>query len=33
MSAAALRAYLLERDALPDEPLIAMVPVNIRSAA
>ncbi|MEC3913459.1 WS/DGAT/MGAT family O-acyltransferase [Nocardia sp. CDC160] len=33
MSAAALRTYLLERDALPDEPLIAMVPVNIRSAA
>ncbi|MTE11388.1 WS/DGAT/MGAT family O-acyltransferase [Nocardia aurantiaca] len=33
MSAAALRAYLIERDALPDEPLIAMVPVNIRSAA
>ncbi|MGW5228564.1 WS/DGAT/MGAT family O-acyltransferase [Nocardia niigatensis] len=33
MSAAALRAYLLERDALPDEPMIAMVPVNIRSTA
>ncbi|MBL1077700.1 wax ester/triacylglycerol synthase family O-acyltransferase [Nocardia sp. 2] len=33
MSAAALRAYLLEHDALPDEPLIAMVPVNVRSAA
>lgn len=26
----ALRAYLLEQDALPDKPLIAMVPVNLR---
>lgn len=33
MSSAALRSYLIEHDALPDEPLIAMVPVNIRSAA
>ncbi|AQT82092.1 diacylglycerol O-acyltransferase [Mycolicibacterium litorale] len=31
MCAGALRAYLLERDALPDRPLIAMVPVNLRS--
>ncbi|MCM6773091.1 wax ester/triacylglycerol synthase family O-acyltransferase [Nocardia sp. CDC159] len=33
LSAAALRAYLLERNALPDKPLTAMVPVNLRSAA
>ncbi|MEU0538683.1 wax ester/triacylglycerol synthase family O-acyltransferase [Nocardia sp. NPDC005978] len=33
MSAATLRSYLLEHGALPDEPLIAMVPVNVRSAA
>ncbi|WP_330183516.1 wax ester/triacylglycerol synthase family O-acyltransferase [Nocardia sp. NBC_01503] len=33
MSSAALRAYLIEHDGLPAEPLIAMVPVNIRSAA
>ncbi|QLY31700.1 WS/DGAT/MGAT family O-acyltransferase [Nocardia huaxiensis] len=33
MSGAALRAYLEDHDALPAEPLIAMVPVNIRSAA
>lgn len=32
MCAGALRAYLLEHDALPDKPLIAMVPVNLRSA-
>ncbi|AKS36060.1 WS/DGAT/MGAT family O-acyltransferase [Mycolicibacterium goodii] len=30
MCAGALRAYLLEQDALPDRPLIAMVPVSLR---
>lgn len=30
MSAGALRAYLIEQDALPDAPLTAMVPVNLR---
>jgi diacylglycerol O-acyltransferase len=30
MCAGALRAYLIEQDALPDRPLIAMVPVNLR---
>ncbi|HEX2283450.1 MAG TPA: wax ester/triacylglycerol synthase family O-acyltransferase [Mycobacterium sp.] len=30
MSSGALRGYLLEQDALPDDPLIAMVPVNLR---
>ncbi|MDT5136308.1 MAG: diacylglycerol O-acyltransferase / wax synthase, partial [Mycobacterium sp.] len=30
MSAGALRAYLIEQDALPDAPLIAMVPVSLR---
>jgi len=30
MSAGALRAYLLEHNALPDAPLTAMVPVNLR---
>jgi len=30
MSAGALRAYLLEHNALPDDPLTAMVPVNLR---
>ncbi|MBB5913034.1 WS/DGAT/MGAT family acyltransferase [Nocardia transvalensis] len=33
LSAGALRAYLAERNALPDKPLTAMVPVNLRSAA
>lgn len=31
MCAGALRAYLSEADALPDTPLIAMVPVSLRS--
>jgi WS/DGAT/MGAT family acyltransferase len=30
MSSGALRAYLIEQNALPDDPLIAMVPVNLR---
>ena len=30
MSSGALRAYLLERNALPADPLTAMVPVNLR---
>ena len=30
MCAGALRAYLIEQEALPDRPLIAMVPVNLR---
>ena len=30
LSAAALRKYLHERNALPDAPLVAMVPVNVR---
>lgn len=29
--AAALRSYLIEQNALPDDPLIAMVPVSLRS--
>lgn len=29
--AAALRSYLIEQDALPDAPLIAMVPVSLRT--
>ena len=31
MCGGALRAYLLEQNALPDQPLIAMVPVNLRT--
>lgn len=31
MCAGALRAYLLEHDALPDDPLVAMIPVSIRT--
>ena len=30
MCAGALRAYLIEQNALPDSPLISMVPVNMR---
>ncbi|MCV7079736.1 WS/DGAT/MGAT family O-acyltransferase [Mycobacterium szulgai] len=30
MSAGALRSYLLERNALPEAPLVAMVPVSLR---
>ncbi|MBI3215433.1 MAG: wax ester/triacylglycerol synthase family O-acyltransferase [Mycobacterium sp.] len=33
MCSGALRAYLLEQHALPDAPLIAMVPVSLRSEA
>jgi diacylglycerol O-acyltransferase / wax synthase len=32
MSSGALRAYLMEQNALPDSPLTAMVPVNLRKA-
>jgi diacylglycerol O-acyltransferase len=31
MCAGALRAYLLEQSALPDDPLVAMVPVSLRT--
>ncbi|HUO37938.1 MAG TPA: wax ester/triacylglycerol synthase family O-acyltransferase, partial [Mycobacterium sp.] len=31
MCAGALHRYLIERDAMPDAPLIAMVPVNLRT--
>jgi diacylglycerol O-acyltransferase len=31
MCSGALRAYLIERDALPDTPLVAMVPVSLRT--
>jgi diacylglycerol O-acyltransferase len=33
MCAGALRAYLIEQEALPDTPLIAMVPVSLRTEA
>jgi WS/DGAT/MGAT family acyltransferase len=33
MCAGALRSYLLDHDALPDEPLRALVPVSIRTGA
>ncbi|WP_406234696.1 WS/DGAT/MGAT family O-acyltransferase [Nocardia sp. NBC_01009] len=32
MSAGALRSYLIERNALPDKPLIAMVPMSLRAS-
>lgn len=32
MCSGALRAYLIEADALPDTPLVAMVPVSLRAA-
>jgi diacylglycerol O-acyltransferase len=32
MCSGALRAYLVERDALPDTPLVAMVPISLRGA-
>ncbi|WP_040711515.1 WS/DGAT/MGAT family O-acyltransferase [Nocardia takedensis] len=32
MSSGALRRFLLEREALPDKPLIAMVPMSLRGA-
>lgn len=31
ISAGALRSYLLEHDALPEDPLVAMIPVSIRT--
>lgn len=31
MSAGALRSYLLDEDALPDDPLVAMVPVSLKA--
>ena len=31
MCSGALRAYLIERDSLPDTPLVAMVPVSLRA--
>jgi WS/DGAT/MGAT family acyltransferase len=31
MSASALRSWMLERDELPDDPLVAMVPVSVRT--
>jgi WS/DGAT/MGAT family acyltransferase len=32
LCATGVREYLLERDALPDEPLVAMVPMSVRTA-
>jgi diacylglycerol O-acyltransferase / wax synthase len=32
LSGASLRRYLMERDALPREPLVAMLPVSVRAA-
>jgi WS/DGAT/MGAT family acyltransferase len=32
MCASALRAWLLDRDELPEEPLVAMVPVSVRTS-
>ncbi|AMY19924.1 MULTISPECIES: WS/DGAT/MGAT family O-acyltransferase [Nocardiaceae] len=32
MCAGALRSYLIDRNALPDQPLVAMVPVSMREA-
>lgn len=31
LCAGALRTYLIERDALPEQPLVAMVPVSLRT--
>ena len=33
MCSGALRAYLIEHDALPDAPLVAMVPISLRTEA
>src|SRR5947208_1583928 len=33
MCAGALRRWLLDRDALPDQPLVAMIPVSVRDPA
>jgi diacylglycerol O-acyltransferase / wax synthase len=32
MCAGALRSWLIDRDELPDEPLVAMIPVSVRTA-
>ena len=31
LCATALREWLLERDALPEDPLVAMIPVSVRT--